>query len=78
MKNGDPAAASTVDALMYSLREGVVALRRDDVLQRLGALDEQQMRTACTQLLKRNPNIAKSWEPDEIECLVIAWAACHG
>jgi hypothetical protein len=78
MKNGDPAAASTIDALMYSLRQGAGALSRDDVQRRLGALDEQQMRDACAQLLKRNPDVAKSWGPDEIECLVIAWTVCHG
>lgn len=72
------AAASTIDALMYSLRKGIVALSRDDVQQRLVALDEQQMRDVCAQLLKRNSDVTKSWKPDEIEHLVIAWAACHG
>jgi len=74
-----PAASSTVDALMYSLRQGAVALGRDDVQKRLALLDEEQMRTACTQLLNRNPNVAsRSWKPEEIEYFVLAWAGCHG
>jgi hypothetical protein len=73
----NPAAQSTIDALMYSLRSGTAALSREDVRQRLAALDENQMRDVCPRLQKRNPNVAKSWTSDEIECFVTAWAARH-
>jgi hypothetical protein len=75
---GNPAAQSTVDALMYSLRSGCAALSRRDVQQRLTAVDEEQLRDICTLLQKRNPNIAKPWPAGEIEKLVMTWATCHG
>jgi conjugal transfer/entry exclusion protein len=74
---GNAAAHSTMDALMYSLRSGTAALSREDVRHRLAALDEKQMRDVCTLLQKRNPNVAKSWTSDEIECFVTARAARH-
>jgi hypothetical protein len=75
---GNPAANSTVDALMYSLRSGVNALARNDVQQRIAMLDERQMHACCKELQHRNPDIAKSWTKDEIEKLVALWASCHG
>lgn len=74
---GNPAASSTIDALMYSLRKGVVALGQDGVQRRLTALDEDQMRNVCKQLQNRNSAIAKSWTAREVEMIVMAWAACH-
>jgi hypothetical protein len=75
---GSPAANSTVDALMYSLRSGVNALARNDVQPRIAMLDERQMHACCKELQHRNPDIAKSWTKDEIEKLVALWASCHG
>ena len=79
MKRNDlPAASSTVDALMYSLRRGASALALNHVQRRLAELNDEQMRSACAQLLNRDPNVARSWTPGEIEYFVLAWAACHG
>jgi hypothetical protein len=75
---GNPAAQSTIDALMYSLRQGCTALARDDVRERLTRVAEEQLREICTLLQKRNPNIAKPWSVGEIEKLVMTWTTCHG
>lgn len=75
---GNPAANSTVDALMYTLRKGVGVLKRPDVRRRLACLDEAQMRACAKQLLHRNPEVAKSWAVAEAEAFVAAWMACHG
>lgn len=74
----NPAASSTIDALMYSLRKGPAVLGRADVQQRLIAVDEDQMRDICKQLRSRHPEVAKSWAVADVEALVLAWAACHG
>ena len=71
------AAQSTIDALMYSLRSGTPALKRQDVRQRIAAVDERQMRNICKQLQNRNPKVAKSWTAEEVEAFVIVWAMCH-
>jgi hypothetical protein len=73
----NPAAQSTIDALLYSLRSGVAALARQDVQRRLAAADENQLRQMCALLQRRNPRIAPSWSDAEIENLIEAWAARH-
>jgi hypothetical protein len=75
---GVPAAKSTIDALMYSLRAGVKALARDDVQRRVAMLDEDQLRDICVILQKRNARFARAWTGDEIKYLVMMWAAGHG
>jgi hypothetical protein len=75
--DGNPAAQSTIDALMYSLRSGTAALKRKDAKQRIACLDERQLHACCKQLQHRRPDIAKSLSKDEVEMLVAVWAACH-
>jgi len=75
--DGNPAAQSTIDALMYSLRSGTAALKRKDAKQRIACLDERQLHACCKQLQHRSPDIAKSLSKDEVEMLVAVWAACH-
>jgi hypothetical protein len=72
------AAASTVEALAYSLRAGVGVLSRKDVRQRLTALDENQLRAMCARLQRRNGRIAPPWPDADIDPLIEAWTACHG
>lgn len=72
---GNPAANSTIDALMFSLRSGTAALKRQDVRQRLAALDERQLRDICKQLLNRH--VAKPWSAAEVEMFVMVWTECH-
>jgi hypothetical protein len=75
---GNPAAQSTIDALMYSLRQGCAALSRQDVCARLADVDEKQLREICTILQKHKASFARAWTADEVERLVMTWATCHG
>jgi hypothetical protein len=72
------AAPTTVEALMYSLRRGVEALRDPNTLRRLGQLDEAQAREAAGRVRKFMPHIAPAWEVDEVEALLEVWMTHHG
>jgi hypothetical protein len=70
------AAQSTVEALMYSLRErGTNALDEPDTQRRIGELSEEQLHEvgARLQALK----IVRAWLAEDIERLVEAWVAHH-
>ena len=61
------AAASTVEALMHSLRErGVQALAEPSTRQRLAQLSDEQVIEVGSRLRK----IAMSWSADEVSTLV--------
>jgi hypothetical protein len=68
-----PAAAATVDALVFSLRRGVGELSNADSRRRLSELNEEQLREVCSQLRNFKPEIEKMWTPEEIEALAIVW-----
>ena len=71
------AAAATVEALMYSLRErGLAALKEASVQRRLAALSEAQLHEVAQRLERLKPEIARAWTADEVVRLV--GAACHG
>jgi hypothetical protein len=72
------AAASTVEALMYSLRRGVDELTKPDTQRRLSELSEDQLRAGCERLQNFKPEIAPAWTPEEIEALTNIWSAVHG
>jgi len=70
------AAASTVEALMYSLRERrTTALTEPDTQRRISELSEEQLHEigARLQALK----IVRAWTAEDIEQLVETWVACH-
>lgn len=71
------AAASTVEALIYSLRSGIDALARNDVQERLGRTDEKQLHEICARVQSFKPHIAKPWTDDEAERLVTMWTTRH-
>jgi hypothetical protein len=72
------AAAATVEALVFGLREReTAALREPKVRRRIGELSEQQMHEVCARLQKLTPEIAAPWSADKVERLVEAWAALH-
>jgi hypothetical protein len=73
-----PAAQSTIDAVMFSLRGGIAVLSRNDVRGRLSVIDESQLREMIVLLQKRDGRIAPRWEDDDIKQLAETWAACHG
>jgi hypothetical protein len=70
------AAASTVEALMYSLREcGIKELSEPDTQRRISELSEEQLHEvgARLQALK----IVRAWTAEDIERLVETWVASH-
>jgi hypothetical protein len=72
------AAASTVEALMYSLRAGGAALDCPHARRRLAELSEAQLHEVSARLQKIQPNIARPWTPVEAEMLVAVWVNLHG
>jgi len=73
------AAAATVEALMYSLRErGTAALKEAPTQRRLGALSVEQLREVAARLQRLKPHIAKAWTADEVDHLLERWDALHG
>jgi hypothetical protein len=67
-------AASTVEALMYSLRSrGVAALAEPDCQRRLSELNDDQVREVSTHLQKLKPEIAQAWSPEELRRLAMIW-----
>jgi hypothetical protein len=71
------APAPTVEALMFSLRRGVQALREPDALCRLSQLDDAQAREIAIRLQNFQPHIAPAWAPNEVKALVVIWSRRH-
>jgi hypothetical protein len=69
------AAASTVEALMFALREGGVD--EPHVVRRLAQLDHAQVRDIATRLQKLEPHIAPAWTPEDVEALLTVWSETH-
>jgi hypothetical protein len=67
------AAASTIDALAFSLRRGVAELANADSRRRLSELSDEQVRIVCRRLQSFKPEIATPWPPEELEALMIIW-----
>jgi hypothetical protein len=72
------AAQSTVESLMFSLRSGVGALGRPDVLRRLAELSDAQVRQVTTRVLKFKPHIAPAWSAENVRVLLAARSKVHG
>jgi hypothetical protein len=74
-----PAAASTVEALIFGLRDGIEALPANpDTLRRLAELSEEQLRAVCERLQNFKPHIAPAWSAEEVRALVDIWSASRG
>jgi len=75
----DGAAASTVEALMFGLRDGIDALpTKLERLRRLSELSETQLHEVCARLQNFKPTIARPWTPDEVAALVAIWTRTDG
>lgn len=61
------AAATTIEALMYSLRRGVAALSEPDCQRRLADLNDDQMREVAIRLQKLKTEIAPAWSADQVD-----------
>jgi hypothetical protein len=69
----DGEAQTRIEALMLSLRSrGVQALGEPDALRRLGDLNHSQLRRVAVRLQKLTPEIARAWQPEDIEVLIAA------
>jgi hypothetical protein len=72
------AARSTVEALMYSLRDGVGALACGDTVRRLSELSDAQIREVAVRVQKFKPHIAPAWTVEDVEVLFAARSKVHG
>jgi hypothetical protein len=72
------AAASTVEALVISLRAGVSALSQSGTLRRLAELSDAQLREVAVRLQKLNPEIAPPWTTEDVEVLIAVRSGVHG
>src|SRR5262249_10936127 len=71
VRRRDGAAASSVEALVLSLRQrGVTALAEPAMQRRLSELSEQQLHTVCNRMQRLKPKIARAWTPEQIIILV--------
>jgi hypothetical protein len=67
-------AASTGEALMFGLRDGIEALpTKPERLRRLSELSAEQLKEVCARLQNFKPTIARSWTADELAALVKIW-----
>jgi uncharacterized protein YjiS (DUF1127 family) len=64
------AAEATVEALMFSLRNGIAALSKLDTLRRLSELSDAQLRDVAVRLQKFKVEIAKPWSSADVEVLL--------
>jgi hypothetical protein len=64
------AVASTVEALVYSLRRGADALADPDAVRRLAELSDNQLLEVGERLRKLKPKIARVWSADEVATLI--------
>jgi hypothetical protein len=77
-RRGPDAPKSTVDALMYSLRQrGVAAIAEPDTRRRISQLNETQLREASARLQRFDPKIARPWTAEDVIRLLELWEACR-
>ena len=77
-------AASTVEALVYSCRQGPSALDQADNMRRLAQLDEAQLREVHERVQRFRPELlyegclATCWNSDQADTLLDKWNTRHG
>jgi hypothetical protein len=64
------AAASTVEALVYSLRRGVDVLAEPDTARRLAELSDDQLLAVGERLRRLKTEISRAWSGDEVAVLM--------
>src|SRR5258708_2458611 len=72
------APQATVEALVFSLRDGIAALGRPATLRRLSELSAPQLREVAVRVQKFKPEIAQPWKPEDVEVLIAASIRFHG
>jgi hypothetical protein len=68
------AAARTVEALMFVLRDGSDALKDRSNQRRLGELSDAQMGEVAARVQKFMPRIAPAWQPADVQALLSLWS----
>ena len=68
------AAASTVEALMFALRDGIDALKDPSNQRRLGQLNDKQMQEVAARVQAFMPHIAPAWKPEDVQSLLSFWS----
>jgi hypothetical protein len=72
-------AASTVEALVFGLRDGLAALPKNpNRLRRLSELNAEQLRAVCERVQNFQTHIAPAWRPNEVKALIAIWSNRHG
>ena len=66
----DGAAASTIEALAYSLRRGVDTLTEPDAARRLAELSDDQLLEVGERLRRFKPEVAQAWSADDVAVLM--------
>jgi hypothetical protein len=64
------AANSTLEALMFSLRSGVSALKEPDTRRRLSELSDEQLIEVCARVQRFKPEIGPAWSDDDVDTLM--------
>jgi hypothetical protein len=71
------APQATVEALVFSLRDGIAALGRPATLLRLSELSDAQLREVAVRVQKFKHEIAQPWTPQDVEVLIAARSRVH-
>ena len=74
----DGAPQMTVEALMFSLGDGVGALGRSATLRRLCELSDAQLREVAVRVQKFKPEIAQPWASKDVAVLIALRSRVHG
>ena len=67
------APATTVEALVFSLRRGINELTQPSTLGRLSTLDEYQLEDVCLRVQAFQQRIAPAWSAADVDLLISAW-----
>jgi transposase len=71
------ATTSTVEALVYGLREGIEMISEGERMRRLSELSERQLCEVCERLQNFNPDIAPPWTVQQVKSLIGIWRRVH-
>jgi hypothetical protein len=73
-----PTPQTTIEALMFGLRDGLAALANNpDRLRRLSELSAEQLKAVCRRLQNFNQEIATPWSSDQVTALIAKWRGLH-
>lgn len=68
------AAASTIEALVFALRDGLDAVKNPNNQRRLGQLNDKQMQEVAARVQGFMPRIAPAWKPVNVQALLALWS----